>query len=334
MKLNNNFLISIAYLTISPGLVLAASPLTYDGWTTNASGTINTSASCASKPGVTCRTLVADKGFIQEEVKTPDYTYVRMIITDPIGAGGPAGKEFAAETFIPFAIGNAGVSQGIAGKQVVRDVANGFTDQAEIQTAMMRFSNPAMKTPFDPLPPTLAEDMFTVKLTQTFDKPDYQSTFKYTNYTAFNQDSNVNLIDTSTVIGHTMELTQDIPIPNTPNANASQLFVHKQAGGYKGNSIGIPYPNANYFISAPITTAGSAALNGKTINWAQGETIASTWVAENTGGMATVAQTLSNTTTGSANKADASLTMTGVQTPTSPAVWPAIFGAAPVFPTP
>lgn len=326
MKHNSKALIVLGFSTIcAPGLVLAAAPLAFDGWTTNASGAIDTGSSCSSKPGVTCKTLASDKGFLQEEVTTPDYTYVRMIVTDPTGAGGPAGKEFTAETFIPFAIGTAGISQGIAGKQVVRDVAEGFTDQAEIQSAMMRFNNPAMKTFFDPQTPTPAADMFKVRLTQTFDKPDYQSTFKYTNYTAFSIGGNQ--VDTDNVIGHTMDISQTIPIPNAPNANAKQSFVHKQVGGYAGNSVGLPFPS-NYFSSAPITTAGSATLNGKTINWAQGETISTSYVAENTGGLATTAQALTNVTTNDS----ASLTLTNVTTPTSPTVWPAIFGTAPSFP--
>jgi hypothetical protein len=330
MKYNSNVLITLGFSTIfAPGFVLAAGPLAFDGWTTNAAGTIDTSVSCASKPGVTCKTLSSDKGFLQQEVKTPDYTYVRMIVTDPDGAGGPAGKAFAAETFIPFMTASSnGSTQGIASKQVVRDAVDGFTDQAEIQTGMMRFNNPAMFGFTPPASPTPATDMFKVRLSQTFDKPEYQSTFNYTDYTAFASVPSTTP-DTDIVIGHTLEMSQTIPIPSAPNATAKQLFVHKQAGGYAGNSLPPPFPfGGTYFASEKITSAGSATLNGKTISWADADTISTSFVAENTSSLATTAQALTNVTTSTS----ASQTLTNVATPTSPAVWPAIFGTAPSFP--
>lgn len=333
MKHNSKALIAFGFSTLcAPGLVLAAAPLAFDGWTTNASGAVDTSSSCSSIPGVTCKTLASDKGFIQEEVTTPDYTYVRMIVTDPTGAGGPADKAFTAESFIPFATSSSGgATQGVASKQVLRDAAEGFTDVAEVQSAMMRFSNPAMFGFNQPATPTPATEMFKVRLTQTFDKADYQSTFKYTDYTQFA--SGGVTPDTDEVIGHTMEISQTIPIPNAPNANAQQSFVHKQSGGYAGNTVPFPFPfGGNYFISEKITPAGSAVLNGKTITWADAETVATSYVAENTSGMATTAQNLSNITAGSVNEDSASLTLTNVPTPTSPTVWPSIFGTAPTFP--
>lgn len=330
MKHNSKALIAIGLSTIcAPGFVLAAAPLAFDGWTTNAAGTIDTSVSCASKPGVTCKTLSSDKGFLQQEVKTPDYTYVRMIVTDPDGAGGPAGKAFAAETFIPFMTSSSnGATQGVASKQVVRDAVDGFTDQAEVQTGMMRFNNPAMYGFTPPASPTPATDMFKVRLSQTFDKPDYQSSFNYTNYTAF-ANAPAQTPDTDNVIGHTLAMSQSIPLPNAPNATAKQLFVHKQAGGYAGNTLPQAFPfGGNYFANEKITSAGSATLNGKTISWADADTISTSYVAENTSNLATTAQALTNVT----SSTSASQTLTNVTTPTSPAVWPAIFGAAPSFP--
>lgn len=330
MKLKTNLLTTLGFSTIcAPGLVLAAAPLAFDGWTTDAGGNITTGPNACPAINPTCstntannKTLASDAGFLQQEVQVDGYSYIRLIVTDPTGAGGPSTKGFSSEMYVPFATAAGGFSQGVAAKQVVRDAAQGFTDQAEVQTGMMRFKVPGITNlATQPSSPTPATEMFTVRLSQAFDKPDYKSTFDFTDYTAFSVGGLTP--DTDNVIGHTMAMTQTIPITNAPNPNAKQTFIHREAGGYAGNALPPVFPG-NYLISAPITTAGSLTIGGTPISWTTGQTVSTSFMTADTSGSFTSSQTVSNLSTGTQGSITDPARLNG-----SPFVWDPVFGPTP-----
>jgi len=315
------------------GTVFAAPPVNYDGWSATG-GTIDTTTSC-STAGITCTTQVEDNGFLIEKVETPDYTYMRYVVTDPNATGATADLDFAAETFIPFAFQGDGISQGIAAKQVIREAASGFESSAELQRAMMRFSDPAMITFGDPIPATVADDMYTIKLSQTISDPTngYADTFDFTGYTAFATAPNLNP-DSDTTIGSIMDITQRVDIGEAIDpASKQQYFEQKRRAGVSGNTVTEPFPSNGYFVEGtPLSTANNLTLNGTNITWADGDEIVSTWLAQESIMSDTTAlthQVIENRTTSTiAVETDFSAPM-----PASPSAWePVNFGTAPSLP--
>lgn len=319
------------------GAVLAAPPVSFDGWTAS-SGALDTSLSCGGA-GVSCTTMVEDDGFIQEEITVDDYTYIRLIVTDP-NADGAAGEQvFSSESFIPFAFNDEGISQGLATKQVIRDVAEGFVDQAEIQRSMMRFRDPGMRFPTDIQQATPPEEMWSVRLTQSFDRDDLNSTFQYTNWTEMVSSFPAATPDTNDVIGYTLSLSQEVPLnPDGAtagiDANARQGFEHRQAGGSAGNLPQEPFFPSLYFASAPITPAGEMTLGGDTVSWEEMQTVSTSWLVQtdlfNADNVAIQSQGVTNLTTGDSAS---QLSTSSSPAPVSPFDWDVpTFGAAPTLP--
>ncbi|ALP52500.1 hypothetical protein Tel_04690 [Candidatus Tenderia electrophaga] len=324
----------ISTLLVS-GMVSAAPPVNFDGWTAS-SGTIDTSLSCGGVD-VACEVLSEDDGFIQEKVIVDDYEYIRVIVTDPGADGGAGDQAFVSESFVPFAILDEGISQGVAAKHVIRDAAEGFTDQAEIQRAMMRFRDPGMRDPNDIQVATPAEEMWTVRLTQSFDRDDLKSTFQFTNYTEMPSTPIFLVPDTNNVIGYSMSISQEVLLNPDGTAaidpNAAQGFEHRQSSGVMGNAL-ISFPNNGFFASAPLTPAGDMTLGGDTVSWAQMQTVSTNWLVQSdlfNGDTAAIRyQNVTNHDTG----ATASELSTGVvATPATPFDWhEPTFGTEPSFP--
>lgn len=319
-----------------PGVALAAAPVNYDGWTAS-SGTIDTSLSCSAAGVSSCKTLAEDDGFIQEEMIIDDYTYIRLIVTDPNADGAADEQAFTSESFVPFAFNDEGISQGVAAKNVVRDFAEGFTDQAEVQRSMMRFRDPGMNNPADLPGPTPAEEMWSIRLTQTFDRSDMQSVFMFENYTEM-ATFPAATPDTNNVIGYKMSISQVIPFDPTGSGgldpNAKQKFEHRQIAGAMGNfPIPLFFPS-DYYAYAPLTPAGDMTLGGKTVSWSETDEVSTSWVVQtdlfDTSNVSVSAQTVTNLTTSD----DASQTDTiAITPPVSPFDWDEpTFGPEPVFP--
>ena len=321
---------------VLPGVSTAAAPVNFDGWSAS-SGNIDTSLSCSAAGVTSCRTLAEDKGFIQEEMVVDDYTYIRLIVTDPNADGAPSDQGFVSESFVPFAFNNEGISQGLAAKQVVRDFAEGFTDQAEVQRAMMRFRDPGMKNPADLSGPTPADEMWSIRLTQTFDRSDLQSVFQFENYTAM-ATFPAATPDTNDVIGYKMSISQTIPFDPTGSAgidpDAKQKFEHRQIAGAAGNfPIPLFFPSS-YYAYEPLTPAGDMTVGGKTVSWSETDAVSTSWVVQtdlfDTTNVSISSQTVTNLTTGD----EASQTDTiAISPPVSPFDWhEPTFGPEPSFP--
>ncbi len=336
-------------------LAFAAPPVAYDGWTVTG-GVIDTSVSCGGV-GVTCKELApADSGFKYEQVESDGSSFFRLILTDTNATGDPlitsgAGKlEFANENFIPFAIADEGIAQGIASKLVIREAASDFIVTAEVQKGNMRS-----------LYTTAPEEMFTTKLSQSFSSgTDFDSSFSFLNYTAFSTSPATNTPDTNVEIGQRLEITQNVLVGEAGDTTKKQTFVQRKAKGFAGNTVSNPWPGSppilktkfmtddgtgpRYFIRAPITTLGSVALpvaaNGRlvapaatnTITWSPADDIETTWISQssnsplNANGTDLAFQRVSNNTTNT----QAEITVIELPAATvSPFVWDANFGVAP-----
>ncbi len=243
----------------------------YDGWTVSG-GTIDSSASCTA-PGVSaCKTLSQDKGFLQEEVFLDNgQHYIRVLMTEPNATGDPAlngnsaNLSFATETFTPFLTNSECSSiagtlpngfqdcQGLAAKQVVRDLTTGFESTATVQRNF---------------PKSLAEPnldgAFNIELSQTIDTIDpatglaFKSGFDYTQYTAWECDISGTCAN-STEIGKKMDISETV-FMDPLDATKKQEFRQGVRTGWKGRQSG------GFFKSAPIVATDSVVLGGRTIN--------------------------------------------------------------------
>ena len=326
------------------GSVFAAPPVNFNGWSA-AGGDIDTSLSCSAS-GITCTTQVQDDGFLIEEVKTEDYTYLRFVVTDPNATGSTSDLDFAAETFVPIAFNStpfsgtdstSGISQGISSLQVIREAATGFESTAELHRSMMRFTNPALRVFTDTLEPTPPEEMFSIKLSQsiTDEANGYIDTFDYMHYTAFATGPGLNP-DSDEVLGRVMDITQRVDIGEAVDPAAKQqFFQQKRRMGVSGNIATAPFfgGDTNYFIQGePLSTANNMALGGTTVAWADGDEIVNNWLVQEDIMSDTTAlshQTIENRTTA----AFASETSTATDLPVAPFAWePVNFGPEPTLP--
>lgn len=297
----------IPLLFFIPLSAQAVNPIGYGGWTST-TGTIDTTASCASA-GNQCKTLVSDNGFLLEEVKTPTYTYQRLLLTDPSSSGDMTNLGFATETIIPFALAGQGIDQGMATKQVVRDPVEKFEMTAEIQKGNLR-SNGA--TP---------QDMYTSIITQSIgdQASDMTSSFAVKTYTTWS-----GFQDYGTKKGRVLDMDQTV---DTDKANGKkQQMVHRVREG----TAGIWWPNP------PLTNAGTVNLGGVDVTWNSGDEVRSTWIAtHDLSGLANpVAMTKQVFTVNesSASPITAEDMMLDVVEPVNPFVWTADLGPTPVFP--
>jgi len=301
---------------------MSAVPVAYDGWSAT-NGTVDSTTSC-TEVGVSCTTLVEEAGFKYEEVVTPNYSYLRMILTDKDATGTPAELGYTSETFIPYAEAGGGFQQGLASKQVIRDAADNFVDSAEIQKGNLRQ---------DPSGTSNAADMWSTRLKQSFSNTDLVSTFGYEDYneftTAFAQNP-----DLPNIIGKKLEITQKTNTGDTSDPSKRQLFGHRQSKGYAGTSTaGFAGPTGNYLVKEAIVSAGSASLNtgADNIVWLEGEDVSTTWIGASSnliaGEVALSYQRVNNLTTGTSAK---EIGM-DLPEPLDPFTWNPNFGAQPTF---
>lgn len=265
--------------SLAPVVAFGAPPVPYGGWSAT-NGAIDTTASC-SGAGITCNTLTEGNGMIQQQITTPDYEYIRLIVVDPTATGSAGDLAFLSESVIPFALNNDGVSQGLASQQIVRDSAGGLESVAEIQTGHMKFNNPALRNVFDQSfgQDTTAEERWNTRLSQTLNQGDLSSSFDFTNYTQF-ATGQAATPDTSEVIGFKLDMDQILTLtdPNSTDPAPTQNFVQRQRGGVQGNSTFTFPGGAGYLAGEPITPAGTMTLGGTTVAWAQGDTVKTTFL--------------------------------------------------------
>jgi len=250
---------------VVPGLVVAVPPVAYDGWTVNAGGVVDSSSSCTAV-GVSCTTLVEDTGFLYEEVNTSEYSFLRLILTEPSASGDPSTLDFTNETFIPFAEIGGGILQGMAAKQVIRDQTTNFVATAEIQRSDLRVNA------------LVAEDAFNIKLGQNMSDAEMLSDFSYRNYTQYPSwyVPGAATPDSNNVMGEVLDINQEILVGEAGDTTKKQLVDYRKRDGYQGFS-----PSAWWGLLEPITTAGTETLDGtEVLSWTEGQEVTSLWIVQ------------------------------------------------------
>ena len=349
-------------------VALALPPFAYDQWSVtngniDASGAgtpcqngITSGLGMTTNGADTCSNIVSDNGMLYQLVETQvgstTYQFLRMILTDPNATGTAGTLPFATETIIPWATtGSGGAKQGITAKQVVRDTASGLEQVALLQRGANPTWDPSMRI-LDPATGGIISDpeqMYNIDLTQTLNATgsgsSISSTFSYRNWTdvssaGFTPDGN-------TVVGHRLNMAQDVVFDTASPAGNKQRFDFRETGGWKGYGL---WPGAT---NAPVygTKGGtySMTLGGTTVSWQAGtsgsggfwwsgsdptaDTVRSTWIGQNIlavnpFGHQSV-EVLPNTVTGTTyQKAQ----VQGDLTDTGPFAWePTTLGTQPVF---
>ncbi len=302
------------------GVAGAAPPVAYDDWTVSA-GNIDSTTSCGGASVVSCRTLAADTGFLYEEVKTTDYTYLRLILADSDTDGAPTTRKFTTETYIPFATEGSGIRQGIASKQVIRDPANNFELTAEVQKADLRVNT------------SIASEAFSVRLAQTLSDAEMNSGFNYENFTQYPPwyQPGLTAPDSNTVMGERLDITQDVLVGDPGDTTKKQVFDARKRRGYEGYS-----PSAWWGLLDPITQAGGVTFaDGTSVSWVDGEDVATVWFAQSdnvnpgASGVSVAFQRVDNNSSATSGQ-DVGFDLAQ---PLNPFVWDATtFGTEPVFP--
>lgn len=309
----NKRILSVIVLSSVSFHIYAASPVGNGGWSANL-GNIDTSVSC-SAPGVQCVDLVADDGFLYQEVITPDYEYRRVIVTDEQVTGNADTLNFSTETIVPFATDSSGgFKQGIAAKQIVRDGTD-FSTIAEIQKADLRIDGAA--TP---------EDMYATNILQVVNGTDMTSTFStksFTEYAGF-PDSNI-------ILGRVQDLEQTITIkPADATPEKKQLMVQRVREGYAGNTSS-PW----WGFRSPLTDGGSVTLGGTQVDWVTSDKVSSTWIvqhdASDMGEAVAVSKQIFSKDDGFTPVITAEDMLFDVAEPVNPFAWTPDLGAEPVF---
>lgn len=248
LRISSMLAVSLLY-----GTALADQPaVTFDGWTVN-NGVIDTSASCGGT--VTCTTLAEDDGFIQQQVSTAHGTFTRTIITEAGATGDASSLSFADESFIPM---DNPTGIDIDFKQNIRDIQNGFDSVTEFSRnsftdAQGNFIN-------------IAE----MNIAQSINGADGFSN----DFALYQSTTDINDGATS-YFGKMVDINQQIPLGDAANPFAAEeMFVYRERGGFAGS-----FDEATQTLQmAPLTSPGQMTLSD-TVTWAEGERIATTWIA-------------------------------------------------------
>lgn len=309
-------------LFLVPSLVFARPPVPFDQWTVS-NGAIDTDTSCQAT-GVTCETVAEQAGFIQQEVTTDSGRFVRLILTARDASGNPADLGFVNEYFTPFyessdpqCTGSAAQDcQGIASQQTVRDLVQSFDSTVRVQRNFAKSNE------------TDTALMFNTDIVQLFSDAAVSGRFALTNYTDW--EFGPGGANHSTPIGRVMDIQQDTLIGDVDAGDTETRlrFDHRLRGGWEGRTINSFLPS----LSQPITTAGQmdSPLGGTTIDWSDGDTITSTWLASNRSVLFS-AQVVENRTAGT-RATDSTTAPLSSGIVLEPMSWDAIFGDKPSFP--
>ena len=233
---------------LMPTIVLAATPVAFDGWSVN-NGVIDASSSCSN--GVTCNTLVQDDGFLYQEVVTPQGSFYRTIITEEGATGNAASLSFADETFIPF---NNLTGVDISNKQAIRDPASGFESTAVID-----------RDPFINGAGDLVNPMV-IDIDQTLAVDGFLSEFHLLQNDA--------VVGTESYFGKSMDIVQSMTQPTENSSDGFQSgFDLREREGWQLSE------QNNELVLDPFTPAGSMTLGGTQVDWEEGDRVRSTWIA-------------------------------------------------------
>jgi len=222
----------------------AAPPLAYDAWTVTG-GVIDATPLCTGD--ITCKTLSSDDGFLQQEVSNAatGTKYIRILMTEQGGVDGDAALSgasadlaFTTETYTPFlsnsecstAVANGGEianfqdCQGVAVKQVIRDLGRNFESIAELQR---NFAKTAEGN---------TVDMFNIDLAQSITDVEFIADFAKTSYTWW--ECGPGGCNGNDVIGGKLDINQDVLSGEPGDTTTKQQFAHRVREGWQGCQSG------------------------------------------------------------------------------------------------
>jgi hypothetical protein len=274
MKFHNKIkTIILACLIMASNATLAA--LTFDQWTVTTGGAdVGVISGCPTSAtvSVSCTTLVAGEGFLQQQVdfaadainNIPAASYIQTIITDPTAnTTDPTTLPYKDESFIQL-----NGQDGIVAKQNVSDTTARytFTSSSELYTGWGVNETP-----------TGSSD---VNIIQGFSDIGVASVFgdEFTSSFGLHVDLNSagDQIGKSMTIGQVVEMGGAVDTNNNPIVNTSdvQRFIVEQRSGTLQQAGG----NGGFVLGSTTFDASSAPLNGTAGSDAIGVTAgAATW---------------------------------------------------------
>ena len=285
------------------------------------------SAECTS-PGWTCKTIAEDDGFLYQEVRTADgEIYTRLINLDPGSVGTAATLDYSNETFTArmernndndwvFAddqttLGLAG--QGIASRQIIRDAANNYVSTTEIQNGFGRAvmgtndgftgdpdaiyqycsevpANIGNQAAIDACAQNLAEQAWSVKITESIVEADLDSQFSIVIYNDTNKQPSggptgpVGGLQSNIQRGKLMDIAQNVLDTASGNSQRFDLRLREGRSGYDwfcdadGSTFGVVRP-----CTYDLTKGGSYTINGNTITWNATGRVEALWIGSTMG---------------------------------------------------
>ncbi|MBI5451495.1 MAG: hypothetical protein HY940_09080 [Gammaproteobacteria bacterium] len=306
---SNHVKLSIIFnlLGVMASPALAVQAVAFDGWNVQG-GNINTAASCGGT--VSCSGTMVDNGFLQQEIVTPNGKFIRQIITDTNATGSASSLPFATEVLIPMGSQSSfQTGSNVDIKQAIRDPSQGFSSLAQINNHALIDNRGD------------SYQVNKVLIEQGIADATFGSAFKLEQQLA-------TLPNGDQLSSRRLDIDQWLlDVANDPSSEA-QRFAMRQRSGWD-----VIFDEQNNANITPVTKAGSVAMNGETLSWADGEALRAVFIAQKAydpSGKGFAYTALSNETSGRAlTKADYQAAM-----PTDPFAWDtANLGAAPHLPS-
>lgn len=260
----NYFLKYLVFISgvLSATAVHAGQPVAFDGWQSN-NGIIDASASC--RQAISCRTVVQENGFLQQEIMTAEGRFIRQIIVDKGATGSASTLAFATETMIPVGQGrnrrngnssNAMSSGNIDTKQIINDASSGFSSTSLIErhafTDNQHNSGNYQRT----------------ELYQAINDQQVVSVF------SLNQ-TLVDYLDQTS--RRSRELNIDQLLKNIDDAESNvQVFALRERQGFEMSF----YDVVDNTITKPLSYAGTAVLGTQTLEWSDGDHIKGVFIGQ------------------------------------------------------
>ena len=244
---------------LSSHQVIAAPPVAFDNWRAD-NGIIDTSASCTGN--IQCTTLAEEDGFLQQEVVTPKGSFIRLIMTETGSTGSATELAFTDENFVltDRAAREAGPSTwNIDLKQSIRDPANGLNSTTQIERHPYIDNN------------NMAAELIDITIDQSITSVDVNNQLHFEKHETILYEG---AIPVESIKGQSIDISSNVQMASSNDPFSDAIgFEYRQRGGVDGSF------NNGAFTHTPITTTSSLTLDGKTVDWNEGDTISASLIS-------------------------------------------------------